>query len=285
LDLAQLERQQFKLKIAEVGTTFSTTSAGSKEDATVGQGTRGWIRRLAEPDWRQDASPGTYGGVVRTAWINLLVALAQGLQVEWLTALDALTAAENKALQLLVGQRSGIPIPLTAIVNDRGNLPAELGDPVVVKPLGPGAYREEGEAMRVVHAHLVDRASEILDALPGAPFLVQERLVVERHLRVVTVNERAWCFALDAHDLPLDWRRHEAAHDSFRATTEYAEVASQALRLARALRAGYSSQDWVVDDESVWFLDFNPGGQWLFLPRPGSDEVTEAIASWLAGDD
>lgn len=222
---------------------------------------------------------------MRTAWINLLVALAHGLEVEWLTPLDELNLAENKAFQLLVARRIGIRAPATAIVSERQRLPPELPDPVVVKPLGPGAYRGDDETMRVVHAHLVDRASEVLDALAGAPFLVQERLEVERHLRVVTVDESAWCCALDARELPLDWRRDDAAHDAFRPAPEHDEVSNEALRLARTLRAGYSSQDWVVARGSVWFLDFNPGGQWLFLPDPVCQEVTSAIAEWLAGDE
>jgi hypothetical protein len=89
---------------------------------------------------------------VRTAWINLLVALAHGLEVAWLTPLDALSIAENKALQLLVARRIGIRAPATAVVSDRDRLPPDLLNPVVVKPLGPGAYRGDDQTMRVICA-------------------------------------------------------------------------------------------------------------------------------------
>jgi glutathione synthase/RimK-type ligase-like ATP-grasp enzyme len=232
-------------------------------------------------NWRNDAIPGTYAGVVRASWINLLVAIVHGLGVEWLTHLDALNLAENKAFQLLVARRIGLRIPVTTVASDRDRLPSRLGDPMVVKPLGPGAYRDADGGMHVIHANLIDRASEALEALAGAPFLVQERLAVEQHLRVVTVGKRAWCGALAADGLPLDWRRDEAAHDAFRPAPEFNEVHDQAVRLASALHAGYSSQDWVVVNGAVWFLEFNPGGQWLFLPAPVADEITAAIVEWL----
>ena len=54
------------------------------------------------------------------------------------------------------------------------------------------------------------------------------------------------------------------------------------MQLADALKVGYSSQDWVVGEGQPYFLDLNPGGQWLFLPDPTSADVTEAIAAWLA---
>ena len=277
VDLGTLEREPFELRTHATDRSFIL----GEEAHQIGRGTRGWIRRLAEPDWRQRDAPGTYGAVVRSAWINLLVAIAHGLDVDWLTPLDALTLAENKAFQLLEAQRLGIRTPATAIVSARDRLPPELGDPVVVKPLGPGAYRDEDGAMRVVHAHLVERSSDVLAAIGGAPFLAQERLEAERHLRIVTVGERAWCCRLDATGLPLDWRREEAAHDAFEPTMAYASAGQDALRLARALRSGYSSQDWVVAANAVWFLDFNPGGQWLFLPEPVAGEVTRAIGDWL----
>jgi hypothetical protein len=277
VDLATLERQPFELRAHPTDTSFVL----GQEARQIGRGTRGWIRRLAEPDWRQRDAPGTYGAVVRSAWINLLVAIAHGLDVDWLTPLDALNLAENKAFQLLEAQRLGIRTPATAVVSARDRLPPELGDPVVVKPLGPGAYRDEDGAMRVVHAHLVERGSDVLEALGGAPFLVQDRLEVEQHLRIVTVGQRTWCCRLDATGLPLDWRREEAAHDAFEPSMEYGDTERDATLLAQALRAGFSSQDWVVAANAVWFLDFNPGGQWLFLPAAVANEVTNAIADWL----
>jgi hypothetical protein len=280
LDLGALESSSFDLGQDGLRVSIHERSFSLSRTETA----RGWIRRLAEPGWRQGAVPGTRDAAIRTSWINVLAAVASGLSVDWLTSIDALTAAENKAHQLLAALELGVPTPRTVITNSRERIPEELGDPMVAKPLGPGGFRDQRGEMRVVQAQTVHRSDPALDALAASPFLLQELLDAERHLRVVTVRDQAWVCSLDASGLPLDWRLEDRAHDSFQRTDAYPEVVEDALRLSRRLAVGYSSQDWVVRRSSRWFLDLNPGGQWLFLPSSVREEVTEAIAGWLAGD-
>jgi hypothetical protein len=106
--------------------------------------------------------------------------------------------------------------------------------------------------------------------------------VAERHLRVVTVNKRVWACELKAGALPLDWRKDEDAHHSFVPTHDEG-VESSALAIAAAASLGYSSQDWIIQSGTAYFVDLNPAGQWLFLPEPVASEVSVEIASWLAG--
>lgn len=243
---------------------------------------RGWIRRLAPEGWREEAGPSSHEGVVRASWYLLLATVIRSFGVEWLTALDQLADAENKALQQLIAARLGIATPETVITSCRELIPAELGERLVVKPLGPGSFAAAA-GTQVVYANELTRDHAALDALGGAPFLVQERIAAERHLRVVTVRDSVWICELDAEALPLDWRRAEEAHDAFRLTDAFGIVAPEASRLAASLGVGYSSQDWLVSGEVAYFLDLNPGGQWLFLPDEVADPVTSAIAEWLVG--
>jgi len=247
---------------------------------------RGWLRRLAPPEWRRDVAPSSHEGVVRASWVALLIGIADGCGIEWLSDVGGLFTAENKIVQHAAATALGISVPASAIVSSRDRIPASLGDEFIAKPLGPGQFEDGGGEPRVVFTRLLSRGSPELEALAGAPFLLQQYVAAERHLRVVTVRERFWIAALDASDLPVDWRRNHAAHDAFVPSQEHGEVGQLALRIARKLRVGYSSQDWVIsrNGESV-FLDLNPGGQWLFLPEPVRTEVTEAIAAWLAGEE
>ena len=50
----------------------------------------------------------------------------------------------------------------------------------------------------------------------------------------------------------------------------------QAIHLAKALGIGYSSQDWLGVGNQRFFIDLNPGGQWLFLPPETSGPVTQS---------
>jgi len=183
-------------------------------------------------------------------------------------------------VQAAAANRLGIQTPKTVVVSERSQIPVALGQEFVVKPLGSSSYSGSDGIEQVVWTQNVSRDSALLDLLPAAPFILQARLKAERHLRVVTVSEQAWACELAADGLPLDWRRDEAAHDSFLPTLE-PEVERKALQLSAALGLGYSSQDWITTKDGSFFIDLNPAGQWMFLPQEISSAITEAIATWL----
>jgi hypothetical protein len=241
---------------------------------------RGWIRRLAPPHWRRRTRGASHEAAVRSAWSSLLVGFAGDAGVHWLTTIERLFFMENKLLQSRIAERLGILVPRTAVVPHRGLIPEEIGEEVVVKPLGVGHFTGDDDVERVVFARPLARDAPELDHLGPAPFLLQQRLVAERHLRVVTVDERVWACELPADGLPLDWRKDEDAHHRFVPTTDE-RVESAARALAEAAQLGYSSQDWIVQDGDPYFVDLNPAGQWLFLPDPVASEVSAAIAAWL----
>lgn len=255
-----------------------------EREVVVECGVRGWIRRLAPPDWRRHDAPATHEGAVRASWVALLVAIARGLSVEWLSDLERLFVAENKLVQQAAARELGIAVPRSAVTSTRERIPRELGDSLVVKPLGPGQFVGDEGVAQVLYTRELTRDAPELDALGGAPFLVQERLDANRHLRVVTVGARAWVCALKAEALPVDWRRVDAAHDAFAPSNDHDDVAERAVRLAARLGVRYSSQDWLIVNGRPSFLDLNPGGQWLFLPDPVASAVTAEIATWLAGE-
>ncbi len=245
-------------------------------------GARGWVRRLGPPGWRTGAVAGSRDAAVRSAWVSLAVGLASHPEVRWLTPYPTLVGVENKLRQAVEADRLNIRVPRTIVTSDPQSIPADLGDRFVVKPLGVGHFvQSDGEA-KVVWAQSLQRDDERLLALAGAPFLVQEQIRALRHLRVVTVKDRAWCCALHAEDLPVDWRREESAHHSFELSVN-GEVEQAAVRLADDLGLGYSSQDWIDTGDSAVFVDLNPAGQWLFLPEPVSGSIAHAIAAHLQG--
>lgn len=211
-----------------------------------------------------------------------MVALATHEGVEWLTPLDRLVLADNKILQGRAARGIGLQVPPTVVCSRPGDVPAELGERLVIKPLGTAQFAS-GSEQRVVFAQAVDRPELEHMPLAGAPFLVQSLIPALEHLRVVTVRDRCWIASLDAEGLPLDWRAADHAHGAF-IPKENGSVEAHALRLAARLGLGFSSQDWILAESGAWLLDVNPGGQWLFLPAPIAEDVSLAIADWLAGD-
>jgi glutathione synthase/RimK-type ligase-like ATP-grasp enzyme len=250
--------------------------------ARVGRGSRGWLRRFAPPDWHRGVVLDSKDAAVKTAWLTLLTAFVRTGGVEWLTDLDALNQAENKLVQYRAALTLGIATPATAVASDRASLPADLAHRIVVKPLGPGHFTSGSGEGRVLYANMATLDETLLDDLPGAPFIVQDRIEARTHLRVVTVRGSVWACAVDASDVPFDWRRRAAAQRSFSPARPPVEVTDGARRISEHLRLGYTSQDWVIDHAgTAWFLDLNPSGQWLFLPEPVASAVAERLAAWL----
>lgn len=244
---------------------------------------RGWIRRLAPAGWDSGTALGSQAAARLASRMALLAALVRDDRTTWLCHVDALFAAENKMVQYRAARTLGLRVPETLICSHPADLAAALGDPFVVKPLGPGNFTGDDGQECVVHTQSVTAADLAGADLLGAPFLAQQQLAARAHLRIVTVNGRAWSAELDADSLPLDWRQAEEAHHGFKSSARWREAEQDALLLAQHLKTGFTCQDWIVDAAGPAFIDLNPGGQWLFLPGSMTVQIADHLAAWLRG--
>ncbi|WP_326806064.1 hypothetical protein OIE49_36655 [Streptomyces sp. NBC_01788] len=244
---------------------------------------RGWIRRLAPAGWDAGVELGGQAAARMAARMTTLAAVLRDAGLTWLCTVDALFTAENKIVQYRTAAALGVAAPATLVCGDPAVLAAELGEPFIIKPLGPGNFAGRDRSQHIVHAQEATGVALTGVDLLDAPFLAQRKLHARTHLRVVTVNDRAWTAELDATGLPLDWRQADEAHHAFTASTRWPAVEHDAVRLAKHLNTGFSCQDWIVDQAGPWFVDLNPGGQWLFLPESITEQVADSLAHWLQG--
>ncbi|WP_157467486.1 hypothetical protein [Frankia sp. QA3] len=278
-DAASIQRLSYRVS----GAMIQVESVGGQGLVDLGSAHRGWIRRPLPPAWNHGVVTGSKQSAINSGWQSLVAFLARNPRCSWLTGFDALLSAENKLTQGVAASSLGIEAPRTFVgdVLD-GDLPdVEL---VVAKPLGMELFWLDRSRSLKVFASAIDPRDPVIRAhLSGSPFLLQTKLTARRHLRVVTVADRSWAFELDAVGLPLDWRIDPSAHHSWKFTRATA-IERQALQIAAAMSVRFSSQDWIENDDGAFFIDLNPGGQWLFLPEPHTAEVAAQIASWLSGD-
>lgn len=274
VDAPQLQRSRYAVDAASAELELE----GARWAAVPGS--RGWARRLSPMGWETGVVVGSLDAAERASSLSLLAALLRHPDVEWLTPFDRMNSAENKLTQAFTASRLGVPTPAT-IVSNRAEALQRIRRPLVAKPLGPSHYQTEHGEWLTVFTEAFDPDSPLdLAILDGPPFIVQQRLEASSHLRIVTVQDRAWTFRLDARGLPVDWREERSSHRSWTQCSEH-DAAADALRMSEALGLGYSSQDWCETPDGAFHLDLNPAGQWLFLPEPGAAQVTKAIADWL----
>jgi glutathione synthase/RimK-type ligase-like ATP-grasp enzyme len=277
LDASTLAATEFSISSTDYGDARSNGTSLAQR--------RGWIRRLYPTGWYRGIVSESHAAAVKSSWMTLLADFLRSLDVRWLSNIDPLVASESKLSQMRSARSIGVPYPRTIVSNQAARIREHFTDEVVLKPLGPGHYVDSSSA-RVVFATSCAVDDPRLELVNTVPFICQERLRARRHVRIVTVETDAWAAQLDATDRPLDWRKDRPAHREFQPWPDPPEDAiSGAIKLTSALKLGYSSQDWILTDQGLYFLDLNPGGQWLFLPDEISTQVTAALAAWMLRTD
>ena len=240
---------------------------------------RGWLRRYAPSGWGMGIVAGSLDAATHRSFLTLVGSIARKSSCDWLTPIDNMLRAEDRLVQLDVAARLGILAPRTVVTSSAETAISELGSSFVVKPLSLGYFVTEDGPQAVFTSEMDATTARQLD-FGGAPFVAQQMIETERHFRVVTVGDRAWLASLEADGRPLDWRQQERAHREWQPGDD--KCRDQAIHLAKALGIGYSSQDWLGVGNQRFFIDLNPGGQWLFLPPETSGPVTRAIAEYLS---
>lgn len=242
---------------------------------------RGWLRRLAPEGWAAELHDAGIEAVSRSAAVSALASIARDDRFAWLTALDHLGGAENKPFQYQRASASGVPVPEWIVTTDDVDVPR--AGSWIAKPLGPGSFVDDRGNGRVVPTKIADL--EAPGTIAKVPFVLQRLVPARNHARVVTVGPDAWSATLPADGLPIDWRTSASAHFGFTSVPAPDRVHELALAVAGSTNVGYSAQDWIEDTSgNWWFIDLNPAGQWLFLPKCVSSAVTAAIARHLDGD-
>ncbi len=268
--------------LAQVSYSFSPQELVIDGEEIAGEG-RAWLRRAAPNRWGSGDRVGSVADVSFRARVRLIASIARHGNREWVTDIDALQAAEDRVRQLAVASRLGIATPPTIVSSDPYEVQTALGGDAVIKPLVTGAFVDASGEPQAVHTAPLTADLLASGDFGAAPFIAQKRIEVRQHLRVVTAGRVVTTAALDACMWPLDWRVADEAHHSWRCH-ESPEVEVQAVRLAAELCAGFSSQDWLVPESGPpVFIDLNPAGQWMFLPREVADPITEHIVSFLSG--
>lgn len=279
VDVASLTGSEVTLSLDSLTIASGTQSWCLGADALP---TRGWVRRLAPENWQAGVVAGTREAAENSAWLSTIAMIGRTPAIEWLTTVDDGLVAENKLHQLVVARSRGVKVPHTAVTNSPASAIEALPAPRIVKAFGRAHYFDKAQA-RMIFAQTIDD-DQVRELGTTTPLMFQEHLVAEAHLRVVTVRGQVWTCRLDADGVPLDWRSLSSAHDGFVEVKTPAAVSSGARAVARGLRLGYSSQDWIVTTSGPHLVDVNPGGQWLFLPEPVASQVAGAIAAWLEGN-
>lgn len=230
--------------------------------------------------WRRPGVPCTAGMIPEEGQLvrDEVAAILPGLAVsETGRCVDDpwnIDRAANKLLQLSVADELGVAIPSTVVTNTRDTLAGRFeGREIIAKALSSGV------GLAPFAASLTP---DDWDYLAACPTQVQERITARVDLRVVTIGSQVMAWERCRSDREsLDWRQADPAGAGFRQVSgDPTEGFANAISVSLGLT--FSVQDWLLGASPV-FLEVNPQGQWLFLPR-AHETVTPVLARLLLGE-
>lgn len=209
----------------------------------------------------------------------------------WVNDPIATARSEYKPVQLQAAAQSGLAVPETIITSDpvaARDWAAELGRPVIYKPMSGAWHADEG-MVRVLHTTWVDDPASLLDpGIAQTAHLFQEAIWPKAfEVRAVVVGEQIFAVRIDAgsEQAQLDWR---ADYDSlaYSPLDLPVPVAEGLIRLHRALGLVYGAADLACDMSGrYWFFETNQAGEWGWLAEQADLPIAPALAGLLAATD
>ena len=201
----------------------------------------------------------------------------------WINHPAATYKAEQKAVQLSTARRLGFNIPRTVITNNsEGIVRAANGDQnIAVKGLDT-VLVWQGELETFGYTSLVATSFAERAHLSSAPLIAQEALEHKLDLRVTVVGDRIFCVAVTKGGNPIrgDWRLEKTGAE-FRPYDLPPDISEKCLRLTKSLGLVFGAIDLAFQEDTYFFFEINPTGEWAWLVDQGRLSIDKAIADSL----
>ena len=203
----------------------------------------------------------------------------------WVNHPAATYMAEHKAVQLASAKRTGFAIPRTVITNHSSGITSVAqGDPeVAIKGLDTVLVRQEG-IETFGYTSLMETQDAERAHLSSAPVIAQQALTDKLDLRVTVVANQTFCNAVEYLGKPIqgDWRLAKSGA-TFRPYELPHDVSIKCIQLTQSLGLTFGAIDLAVQDDTYYFLEVNPTGEWAWLVDQSDLPIDRAIAATLLG--
>jgi glutathione synthase/RimK-type ligase-like ATP-grasp enzyme len=299
-DFAILCAQDFP--VSDVGTIEFDSHAvhgsyrNNRAEISLKDVTAVWYRRLPNPTFdssitnseSQRFALGEARAFLRGLWEVLN-------DLPWMNPLTPNQNAELKLYQLAVAQRIGLKIPRTLVTNDASKVRVffdETDGDIIYKPLSSyatDAVVVDGKMIpsKCVYTNIIARDSlhNLECRIKFTPCVFQEYIPKLVELRITVVGESFFAAAIYSQNSAkskIDWRKYDFDNTPYEPFELPAEMRKKLLMLLKELGLVYGAVDCIVTPSGdIYFLEINPGGQWLWVEILTGMSIGEAIADEL----
>lgn len=205
--------------------------------------------------------------------------------VQWVNPIERQVFLNYKPNQLAIALEAGLLIPRTLFSNDSGSILDEFQaeEKIVYKTISPFVDPPDGVIMtNFVPRETIAQTAANIAVCPGT---FQKPIEKSYELRVYVVGGEIFAFRVDSQRSQagrLDWRRAQD-EDIFQLTRLDEEVARRIMRFHSLAGIVYGAYDLIVSvDGQTYFLECNPGGQWLWLEHALGVSIANRLGALLA---
>lgn len=219
----------------------------------------------------------------RGQWGSFIRNLIVFDRARWINHPVATYRSENKLLQLQVANAIGIKIPHTYVGNQ---LPPTIREKnrYVVKALDTPVFYDGAHEMFTYSTILTGK--ELLESsLQEAPVIIQECLSPKVDIRVTVVNNRLFPAQIEFNGKGIegDWRKKNKEGLTYTPIDLPSDLQKSLLSLMAELRLVFGGIDLAVCNNSIYFIEVNPTGEWGWLVHTAGFEIQKAIVDYMEG--
>ncbi len=215
-----------------------------------------------------------------SAFIRNLIVLDKAL---WINYPPSVYQAENKLYQLKIAKECGMSVPETYVGNA---LPDNIipEKTYIVKSLDTALFYDNGKEMFTYSTMI--RGQELLESeIKLAPIILQEYLEHKTDLRVTVVGNQIFPVAIMKHGKAIagDWRKNSKDDLDYTPVKLPQIVNKQIVELMKKLNLTFGGIDLALVDDTYYFIEINPTGEWGWLASSVKIPIDKAIVNCLAG--
>ncbi len=215
---------------------------------------------------------------IREAY-SLIEGIAESFAGVCLSKPSVMRSAGNKVSQAILAKKVGFNIPKLLITNDSSQTTIFKEKRSIVKPLSIGVVSDENKK-EFVQTNLVSPDFN-LEALKYSPAYFQEYIEKDFEVRVTFVRTKAFPVQIYS-DNKVDWRKpNNNVKYSLCELPKTIYIKCQEFLKSCGMQFGCF--DFVVKDDSWYFLEMNSNGQWAWLEFETEACISKEIVGYLNG--
>lgn len=276
--LLELNKPYFRFNSEDIPDSkflFSPSSSHSKREITIKSKKLDltsvqavWYRRkIYYPSTPNSEDDINFIGAEVIRFMDGLIACPAVL---WVNPPHTLLLAENKVYQLRLAAQIGFDLPKSIISNEGEALRKFMKDingEVICKPIFRGLYSKNKNNYAIYTSRI--QISDLLDdqEIQNCPVYLQEEIPKGVDVRVTFIGKKVWPVEITyMGSPPIDWRS-DYKNATFKIATLPKPIKEKCRKMMEILGIKYAAFDFVLHNNSWYFLEVNPTGEWAWLER------------------